>query len=25
MKISVNDHGEVNASYAMHASKLIQI
>jgi len=25
MKISINDHGDVNASYAMHASKWIQI
>jgi len=25
MKISVKDHGDVNASYAMHACKWIQI
>jgi len=25
MKLSVKDHGDVNACYAMHASKWIQI
>jgi len=24
MKISVKDHGDTNASYAMHASKWVQ-